>query len=257
MRQEPREVVASLDGYTVKQIDREAARRLIERYEYLGNVGKARHFVGLVAPGGELHGVAAFGHGPRGQIEGIIGSPALCLERGACVHYAPRNSASFLIAHACRLMFEISGVAIYFAYTDPEAGEYGAVYKAAGWVYLGQGLNGAKTQRSQRIYVLQPGRDPGDPTAWQTCRALRRGGGRLTRDEAIALGWGIMKRPCKGVYAICVGPEAKRWRKRIAARPYPKGVNTKPGLAVNTRKRDRHSPGYMAAYMRRRRAKLP
>jgi hypothetical protein len=217
---DPQEIVPSLDGYAVETIARADALPLIMRYEWLGTLGQSTIFVGLLSPTRDLHGAACFGYGPSGQIRKLIGEPALCLERGACVHYAPRNAASFLIRAACKLVFRINGTALFFAYADPMAGEYGAVYQAAGWAYLGQGLNG-KEGRARRLFVLQPGRDPDNPANWQTTRLLRRQKPRLSFNAARAIGWQIAYREAKHVYAVHVGKDRKAWRNALACPPYP------------------------------------
>jgi hypothetical protein len=98
----------------------------------------------------ELLGVACFGKmGQRiGQIcEGAtpeetqqLANATVCLQRGACVPHAPKNSASFLIRWACRLAFKDFAWKIFFAYSDSAAGEIGTVYQASNWFYIGTGL---------------------------------------------------------------------------------------------------------------------
>jgi hypothetical protein len=172
-----------------------------------------------MSPVRELHGAVCFGYGPQGQIRNLIGANALCLERGACVHFAPVNAASFLISRACRMVHRLTGIEVFFAYADPMAGEYGAVYQAANWIYLGQGLYGGK-ERANRYFVLPPGLDPDDPANWKTTRALRREH-RLTFAQAKAQGWVIALRGAKHVYAINVGKGQKRWLKTVPRRSYP------------------------------------
>lgn len=201
-------------------------------------MGRATFFVGLLSPTRDLHGVACFGYGPAGPIRKLIGEPALCLERGACVHYAPRNAASFLINAACKLVYRTTGVPLFFAYGDPMAGEYGAVYQAAGWAYLGQGLNG-KTGRARRFFVLPPGEDPDNPANWKTTRELRRQGRRMTFDQARDLGWQIATREAKHVYATHVGRERKAWRKNLVCPPYPA---PRPELKIRIRAIESDAP---------------
>jgi hypothetical protein len=220
IRRIPRTAGTSLNGYAVETISRDDALPIILHYEWLGSLGKANYFVGLLSPNREIEGVACFGHGPAGDVRNIIGSPALCLERGACVHYAPPNAASFLINAACKLISRAHGIDRFFAYGDPSAGEYGAVYQAAGWAYLGQGLDG-KRGRRYRFMVLPPGRDANDPANWKTTREFRRGGRRMSFSEARELGWQIAAREAKHVYATHVGRDRKAWRKGMASRPYP------------------------------------
>jgi hypothetical protein len=229
---DPIDVAASLRGYTVETIDKAVAAPLVERYEWLGNCGQATLFVGLYAPGRELQGVAAFGHGPQSTIRDIVGSPALCLERGACTPKAPRNAASYLINAACKLVYDITGTtARFFAYADPAAGEYGGVYQAAGWAYLGQGLYG-DGQRTHRHAVLPPSGDPDDAAQWRTCRALRQQGRpHLSFAAAIEAGWLVGYREAKHVYATHVGRDRKAWRAALPVLPYPK---PRPELAMHS-----------------------
>ncbi len=226
---DPAEIAASLRGYSVETLAKSDVVPLIERYEWLGNAGNATLFVGLFAPTRELQGVACFGPGPGSDIRNLIGSPALCLERGACTHRAPRNGASFLVNAACRLIYRITHTSVFFAYADPSAGEYGAVYQAAGWVYLGQGPRG-DSYRTHRHAVLPPGGDPDDPAQWRTSRALRRHG--LSMEAALAAGWLIATREAKHVYATHVGRDRKAWRKSLPTLPYPK---PRPELAAAAR----------------------
>jgi len=223
---EPVTPAPSLYGYSVETIGRHDAQPIIARYEWLGTMGRTTIFAGLLSPNRDLHGVACFGYGPAGPIRSLIGDPALCLERGACVHYAPRNAASFLINAACKLVHRTTGTPLFFAYGDPMAGEYGAVYQAAGWAYLGQGLDG-RTGRARRFFVLPPGLDPANPANWKTTRELRRNGRRMTFAEARVLGWQIATREAKHVYAIHVGRERKAWRKNLTCPQYPA---PRPGL---------------------------
>jgi len=228
----PQSAVSSLTGYSVETISKTEAAPIILNYEWLGNIGRATHFVGLVSPLRKLHGVACFGYGPAGNIRDLIGSPALCLERGACVHYAPSNSASFLINHACKLIYRLTGIELFFAYADPMAGEYGGVYQAAGWQYLGQGLDGRKG-RKHRFFVLPPGADPNNPASWRTTRDLRRQARTLSFDEARKLGWTISRRDAKHLYVTHVGRHRHRWRKSLKTLPYP---SPRPELKLHPRR---------------------
>ena len=223
----PREAARSLERYSVETIARTDAQPIIMKYEWLQSMGGATLFVGLLSPTREIEGVACFGYGPAygpSNIRRVIGEPAWCLERGACVHYAPRNAASFLITNACKLVARITGVARFYAYADPGAGEYGAVYQSCNWFYLGQGLNG-KEGRAERYYALKPGDDPEDPRNWKTTRILRQQKPPLGFAEAKAQGWQISKRAGKHVYAINIGRDRKIWRRsmveRCGQRPYP------------------------------------
>jgi hypothetical protein len=150
-QQDPREPLASLDGCTVAEVTRRDAARIILRYEWLGTMGRARVWYGLRAPHGELLGVVGFGGtAPQDLREAVV------LERGACVHFAPRNAGSFLIRRAVRLAHREHGWSTFVAYADPDAGEIGTVYQACGWSYTGQG--GRPNARKRDQFVRPDGR---------------------------------------------------------------------------------------------------
>jgi hypothetical protein len=136
--------ISNLSGATVEGVSRAEAEAVILKYEWLGTVGQgASAFYGLKIEG-ELLGVACFGVRGSKEARNICGpghiSSAVCLMRGACVPWAPKNAASFLIRNACQRASEDRGWKIFFAYSNPDAGEIGTVYQAANWFYIGQGV---------------------------------------------------------------------------------------------------------------------
>jgi hypothetical protein len=132
-------------------------------------------------------------------------------------------------------MFQTTGVSRFFAYGDPEAGEYGAVYQASNWLYIGQGLMGKGKDRKIRCKVLRPGDDPKNPRNWKTTRELRRPGRKpMGFKEAMKKGYRIERFPAKHVYAINVGPDAKKWRAALGGKPFPK---PRPELCLPNSKR--------------------
>jgi hypothetical protein len=217
---DPKDKPRSLAGFTVGMITGGEALPIIHKYEWLGTMGRSsKFFVGLFSPQRELYGVACFGAGPGVNITRTIG-PALCLERGACVHYAPKNAASFLISHACKLIYRLTKICTFYAYADETAGEYGAVYQASGWAYLGQGL-GCSKDRPMRMYVLPPGKEASNPANWKSTRALRQGGRNLSYDQARECGWRLELRAGKHVYATNVSRNRRKWESLLKAKPYP------------------------------------
>lgn len=261
-----RERLTSLKNAYVQMIEQDQAESIILKFEWLGDIGNTTKFVGLFTADKELIGVACFGSGPADKATNkrtencagqhikhssnksmvtLLGGPCICLERGACVPHAPPNAASFLISHACKLMWlttrseaieehqkekpdpSVQEVSRFFAYGDPEAGEYGAVYQAANWVYLGQGLmgidkNGQPKTRKFRVKVLRPGDDPSKQRNWRTTRELRRPNKPPMRfAEALKRGYKIEKFPAKHVYAISVGKDAKKWSGRASKTSSP------------------------------------
>jgi hypothetical protein len=128
------------DNATVKEISKAEAKTIILKYEWLGNMGVTDCAFGLYF-GKYLAGVACFG-----RTAGTKTAESVCgrdyahmvrvLNRGACVHWAHRHSASFLIPRARNLMAE-KGFNIFVAYSDADAGEIGTVYQATNWLYCG------------------------------------------------------------------------------------------------------------------------
>ena len=139
-----------------------------------------------------------------------------------------------MISAACKLIYRINSTALFFAYADPMAGEYGGVYQAANWIYLGQGIDGTRS-RAHRYFVLPPGADWNNPADWKTTRELRRGGRRLIFSDLVMVlnareakqhekAWRLAQRDAKHVYATNVGSDRRGWARRIAHRivvPYP------------------------------------
>ncbi len=141
---EPRPQIVGLAGCTVETITRTDAESVILKYEWLGTMGRGVATYGLRSPERELLGVAVFGWPSSVESRDICGKSrrelAICLERGACVHFAPKNAASYLITHAVKKAAADHGWRIFYAYADPEAGEIGTVYQACNWLYIGQGV---------------------------------------------------------------------------------------------------------------------
>lgn len=137
---EKRAAASSFRNAWVREVDNETAKTIILKYEWLGTMGTTDHRFGLYF-GDYLAGVVCFGRTAGTKTAASICGPQYAglvrtLNRGACVHWAPRPSASFLINRACRLMSE-KGFYVFIAYSDPEAGEVGTVYQAANWLYCG------------------------------------------------------------------------------------------------------------------------
>jgi hypothetical protein len=230
-REDPRDGLESLAGCRVVPINNTLAAEIILKYEWLGTMGRATACYGLVSDrstypndpnveGRELLGVACFGRGPGLYGGDVCGDTyrdlAVCLERGACVHWAPKNAASFLIRNAVRQAAHDHGWRIFYAYADPAAGEIGTVYQAANWHYLGQGPG--RTSRKRKSRFVRP-----DGTTVSS-RMLHHYG--LTRAQAAERGWRAIEVPTKHKYVWFEGPPALRRRlKNICRFPflaYPK-----------------------------------
>lgn len=156
-----REAAASFKNASVRVISRKEAATIINRYEWLKNLGSTRWSMGLFfkhpTTGVEyLAGVACFGDtGGTNVYAAVCGEEwkgkAITLVRGACCHWADHEvckgdtvhtgaAASFLINRACREMVK-KGFNIFCAFSDEGKGvfEVGTVYQSAGWHYVGRG----------------------------------------------------------------------------------------------------------------------
>ncbi len=214
---DPRAQLTSLDGARVEKITREDAKSIILRYEWLGTLGRGtRAFYGLRI-GSDLLGAIVFGTGTSHAARNICGPEyipqTVCLQRGACVHYAPKNAASFLIRHACRQAYQDHGWKVFFAYSDAQAGEVGTVYQAANWFYIGSGM----------------GRSRGNAhTGWLTPNGtvVSSRNRALTKKQCLALGYTpILEKP-KGRYVWFEGEEREELRAKCLYefKPYPKRI---------------------------------
>ncbi len=205
--QEPRPQIPSLDGCTVSPITKREAQPIILRYEWLGTMGHATAWYGLRSAEGDLLGVVGLGRSNVAKDLARLGS-AVCLQRGACVHYAPRNAASFLIRRAIRLAHREHGWTIFYAYADPDAGEVGTIYQALGWRYTGQGA-GRTAGRKRDQFVRPDGRKVDE-------RMLRQGGVKL----GDVLGWRRVQSSPKHRYVWIEGDAQAQIT--IPSLPYPK-----------------------------------
>ena len=234
--------IASLSGAVVERIANLEAKQIIEKYEWLQKMGSGTIACYGLKIDGELLGVACFGKmGQKiGQIcqaetpeeTQALADSTVCLQRGACVPHAPKNSASFLIRQACRLAFQEFGWSIFFAYSDSAAGEIGTVYQASNWHYIGTGLGRPKGsfhtdytspdgKTTLTSYAINHGRlklmeKYGVPSNIPFRQWLTRNGWTQTRHYSGA----------KGKYVWFEGPNKQELKKlcRYPFQPYPKRI---------------------------------
>jgi hypothetical protein len=143
---EKKALAASLKNAVVREIDRKTAKTIILKYEWLKTMGTTDFQFGLYF-GNYLAGAVCFGRtaGTRtaASICGLEYAPLVkTLNRGACVHWAHKHSASFLDSLACRMMVK-KGFNIFVAYADPAAKEIGTIYQSMGWLYCGTVTSGS------------------------------------------------------------------------------------------------------------------
>jgi hypothetical protein len=107
----------------------------------------------LRSSSGELLSCVVFGPGPAPASDDLRApewrTKAICLLRGACVHFAPKNAASFLISWACKLAAREFGWRIFHAYLRRRSSRT--------WRRL-QSLELALSRRSNRARGRRPAR---------------------------------------------------------------------------------------------------
>jgi len=153
---EGRSVFSSLVGAEVVQITNEQAAKIILKYEWLGTMATGTFLSYGLFVQKELVGAVCFSTTGSARARNICRDESLIektvsLSRGACAPHAPKNSASFLVRHACRLAYRDYGYCVFFAYSDEEAGEIGTIYQAVGWKFLGVGLGRKSAGRDEGI----------------------------------------------------------------------------------------------------------
>jgi hypothetical protein len=195
---DPRPIMTleELRACRVGETPRERAAEIIHRYEWLATMGAASVCYGLETSAGELAGVVVFHKRALStsdceKARGHSNSFKLFKEptpewlqrggyliRGACVHWAHPHAGSFLISRACKAASEAYGWHVFFAYSDPMAGERGIIYRALNWHYLGQGLGRGDANTGRNVWTFA-GDDQHPPQRFTT-KALR---GRLAKQR--------------------------------------------------------------------------
>lgn len=110
----------------------------IKRYEWLGTTGYlnreevyvARHNSGFIA------GVVIIAI-PNSYVSEIDVDHQALIHRGATTSWAPKNLGSKLVMYAIRESVKNTKRRVFFAYSDPGAGEIGTIYQACNFTYLG------------------------------------------------------------------------------------------------------------------------
>jgi hypothetical protein len=128
----------------VKPIERKLAKQIIEEYEYLGNLSAINFFYfGLFFSDNEGNeicgGAVVFGQEYTENL-GVwdkydFTGKIILLNRGVCLHWTPKNSASFLIMKAIKMLPK--KYEVITATVDPMAGEIGTIYQSCNWYYVG------------------------------------------------------------------------------------------------------------------------
>ena len=214
----------------VKEITRDTALPVIEKYEWLGTLPvNYKKFAGLYF-NSALAGVVCFVDVKFGGKFTLFNYPAICLGRGACVHWCPDYGASFLIQKSLKLLFSKSNPKYVVAFTDSKAGEIGTIYQACSWIYLGSKKTKEWIDKNGKRY------DTNTPSVRAVSGFARKNNKDLKatkeqRNEQILKmkkeGYELVNGPMRGKYATIVGMKNKIYRQMLKKllknkKPYPK-----------------------------------
>jgi len=222
----PRTPDTSLN-YRVVPIGADESKAFIQRYEWLGTSGRAIAKYGARNADGELVAVALFGRTAGTNAGDVCGSEyrdkAICLERGACAHWAHPHTASWFIPRAVARAAREHGWRIFYAYSDEDAGEIGTVYQACNWHYIGQGAGRPEGRPRESFRSPEMIRNGTHPNGVEE-RTLRHMG--LKKSEIMKAGWQCLKTPAKHKYVWFEGTKREQCELRRALRyevlKYPK-----------------------------------
>jgi hypothetical protein len=124
-------------------------RKFIEKYEWLGKVGQGVKWCFTARYDNKLAGVVLLSEPNAYQFEKQYEA---LIQRGACSSWAPKNLNSRLIMFACNWMVRNTTKRIFVAYSDFSAGEYGTIYQACNFDYLGLNYG------ANELYTLENGK---------------------------------------------------------------------------------------------------
>lgn len=123
-------------------------KHFIERHEWLGKLpARPTHrFVARFKKNQQVAGAVVMA--TPNAFSYILGkenrNKEKLISRGACISWAPKNLASWLITKSIKYMVKNTEFRAFSAYSDPEAKELGTIYQACNFIYLGQSSGAAR-----------------------------------------------------------------------------------------------------------------
>jgi hypothetical protein len=147
--------------YWVKECSMDEGRALIERYHYSRGTSKTRVYThGLYKKAsGELVGCAWWLPPTKPAAVSFAGDQwrgVLALSRLVIIPGEPTNACSFLLSKSVKLMDREKWHTL-ITYADSWRGHTGAIYKAAGWKYMGETAPGETYVRDGRMVSKKSG----------------------------------------------------------------------------------------------------
>ena len=148
--------------FDIKEIEREAALRMIQRYHYSNTLPKLnKYFLGFFL-GDELVGVVTLGWGtrPRHTIQRIFPSldtkDYLEIGRMCMTDEMPRNSESQMLSQLVKWMKKnLPEIKVLFTWADGMVGKVGYVYQASNFIYAGYSGGEMYMKDGVKLHVRQ------------------------------------------------------------------------------------------------------
>lgn len=133
----------SLKGWTVLEVPRVDVRDFIETNHYSGSINgcKSSYCYALYSADGEMKGAMFFGRfAMMNQYKRYVEDEedVIELRRLCCVDDTPKNTESFFIGKALRLLNRTWGGEVVVSYADKEYGHTGIIYKASNFEMVGE-----------------------------------------------------------------------------------------------------------------------
>ena len=138
----------ALQGYYVRQVDRKSIEKFIEEWHYSKSINgvKSSYCFGLFNPQNNLVGAMIFGgFAMAGQWKKYADNPDKIIElrRLCCINETPKNTESFFIGKAIKLLSKVWNGDMVISYSDREYGHTGTIYNASNFEYKGY-IRGSK-----------------------------------------------------------------------------------------------------------------
>ena len=120
----------------------------IEKHEWLGKlpIWATHRFTARLKRSGALAGTIIMA--TPNSFSNLLGAgnknKEKLISRGACISWAPKNLASWMIMKSIKWMVKNTEFRYFTAYSDPEAKELGTIYQACNFIYLGQKFGSGK-----------------------------------------------------------------------------------------------------------------
>lgn len=132
--------------YSVKEVDLNIVRDICKKEHYLKRVPSIVKYYGLYR-GESLMGVITFGIPPSPYLMKMCGDDysksVLELNRLWCKDESPKNSESFLISNAIKLLKkERPDIKVLVSFADTREGHLGYIYQATNWKFTGFSIPG-------------------------------------------------------------------------------------------------------------------